>query len=84
MMAASTLLVISLHEDDCRGLKMMLNLVFVQHILNALMAMLNLTPIPRKFCTCMGVWVFLLIELTTIIYTQVIYFRAMPSDIDFL
>lgn len=57
-------------------------MVFVQHILNAIMAALNLTPLPNKFCTCFGAWVFGLIEFTTFAYLQVIYFKSMPCEDD--
>ena len=62
----------------------MLNMVFVQHILNAIMATLNLTPLPQKFCTCFGVWVFGMIEFTTLVYLQVIYFSSMPYETDMM
>lgn len=80
-MAIGTYFVIAAHDTDCRNLKQTLYLVFVMHIVNSLETLLNIFGLEKKLCTGFWVTMFLIFEITVIVYMQVVYFAAMPSDL---
>ncbi|TNV75970.1 hypothetical protein FGO68_gene7477 [Halteria grandinella] len=81
-MAIGTFFVIRAHEEDCLNLQQTLYLVFVMHIVNSLETILNVTGMEKKLCTGFWVCMFFIFEMTVIVYMQVVYFAAMPSDVN--
>ena len=80
-MAIGTWFVIAAHEEDCRNLKQTLYLVFIMHLVNSVETVLNITGFEKRLCTGFWVCMFFIFESVVIVYMQVVYFTAMPSDI---
>jgi hypothetical protein len=50
------------------------------HVVNSFETVLNVTGFEKKLCSGFWVCMFFIFETTIIVYMQVIYFTAMPTD----
>ena len=58
------------------GLRFTLYMTFSLHVLNTLAILLNLTRLERKLCTGFSVTMFLITEISLVVYMQFMYFGS--------
>ena len=81
-MAVGTYLVLSAEPIvDCGGIRLTLWLVFSLHIVNSVEMFINLTGLEKALCSSFWVCLFMIFEVTILIYMQVTYFESQVENL---